>query len=136
MSDSAKQTNANGLWIDVEFCTGCFACEAACRQEHDLGPTEYGIKVVEQVLNDGQTFNCVPIPTDICDLCVKRVHQERKRPACVHHCMAQVMEYGPLDSLLELMKRRPRSVIWSPKPRPRKRPYDDVKEQMRSVRTL
>ena len=55
--------SVNGLWIDIEFCTGCFACETACRQENDLGPKEYGIKVFEQILNDGQTFNYVPIPT-------------------------------------------------------------------------
>ena len=121
-------TGKNGLWIDIEFCTGCMACEAACRQELDLGPTEYGIKVFEQLLNDGQTFNYVPIPTDRCNLCAARVHKEGKRPACVHHCMAQVMEYGPLESLIEHMKRRPRSVIWSPVPRPSQRPYHDLEQ--------
>jgi len=120
-----------GLWIDVEFCTGCMACEAACRQELDLGPNEYGIKVYEQLLNEGQTFNYVPIPTDLCDLCARRVHKEGKKPACVHHCMAMVMEHGPLEALIERMKARPRSVLWSPKPRAKQRPYEEFAAQAR-----
>jgi Fe-S-cluster-containing dehydrogenase component len=32
--------------IDLERCTGCKSCEAACKQEHRLGPGEYRNKVV------------------------------------------------------------------------------------------
>ncbi len=116
-----------GLWIDIEFCTGCLACEAACRQEHGFSPEEFGIKVLEQVLNGGRTFNYVPIPTDLCDLCARRTGVENKAPACVHHCMAQVMRFGPVEELALHMKDKPRSVIWAPRPRPTgRRPFDAV----------
>ena len=34
------------LMIDLERCTGCKSCEAACKTEHRLGPGEYRNKVV------------------------------------------------------------------------------------------
>ena len=102
-------SDVRGLWIDVEFCTGCRACEMACRQEHSLGPDEYGIKVVEQILNGGFTYDFVPIPTDICNLCAHRDDE----PACVHHCMASVMRHGKLADLTTALEERPGSVLWT-----------------------
>ena len=34
------------LMIDLERCTGCKSCEAACKSEHALGPTERHNRVV------------------------------------------------------------------------------------------
>ena len=34
------------LMIDLERCTGCKSCEAACKQENQLGPLEHRNKVV------------------------------------------------------------------------------------------
>lgn len=113
-----------GLWIDYEFCTGCKACELACQQEHGFEVDELGIQVFEQLINGGQTYNFVPIPTDLCDLCAERVGREGK-PSCVHHCMAKVMEFGPVEELVARMVDKPRSVIWAPHARPRnRRPFD------------
>ena len=38
-------------------------------------------------------WDYVPVPSDLCDLCEERVSQGKK-PACVHHCLAQCMEAG------------------------------------------
>ena len=35
----------NGLFIDYEYCTGCYACEVACKQEHNLPVGPRWIKV-------------------------------------------------------------------------------------------
>ena len=32
--------------VDLERCIGCKSCEAACKQEHGLGPGEFRNKVV------------------------------------------------------------------------------------------
>lgn len=115
---------AMGLWIDIEFCTGCRSCESACRQEHGLEPDEFGIKVTEHLLNRGQTYNFIPIPTDLCDLCADRMEGGARRPACAHSCMAHVMEYGPISELASRLANKPRSALWAPKPRPRdRRPF-------------
>ena len=34
------------LMFDLERCIGCKSCEAACKQEHGLGPGEYRNRVV------------------------------------------------------------------------------------------
>ena len=37
----------HGLLIDYEFCTGCHACEMACKVEKGLGEGEWGIKLAQ-----------------------------------------------------------------------------------------
>ena len=114
-----------GLWIDIQFCTGCKACEMACRQEHELGPDEYGIKVEEQLLNNGRTYNYIPIPTGLCDLCEERTRDRTKQPSCVHHCMADVMRSGPLTELIKHMQNKPNSVIWAPGKEQKEKPFEN-----------
>ena len=43
-------------------------------------------------------WDYVPVPSDLCDLCENRV-AEGKKPACVHHCLAQCMELVPVEEL-------------------------------------
>ena len=49
----AAKTNAkapeNGLLIDYEYCTGCYACQVACAQEHHWPAGMGGIRVQEIV---------------------------------------------------------------------------------------
>jgi len=63
------------LMIDLERCTGCKSCEAACKQEHRLGPGEYRNKViwsgsVEEPALSFLTLTC----------------QQCERPACLRAC--------------------------------------------------
>lgn len=109
-----NRMSVNGLLINVEYCSGCKACEIACRQEHNLPIDVDGIKVYEMNINKGQTFNNIPIPTNMCDLCEDRV-AKGKRPSCVQHCMAMVMEYGPVEELAKKMATKEGYVLWTPK---------------------
>ena len=47
----------------------------------------------------------VPVPTTYCDLCADRV-ERGEQPSCVLHCLAQAIEYGPLDELASKMAER------------------------------
>ena len=38
-----------GLLFDVEYCTGCFTCTVACKQENGYDADTWGIKVIEQI---------------------------------------------------------------------------------------
>ncbi|MEZ5742051.1 MAG: molybdopterin-dependent oxidoreductase, partial [Burkholderiaceae bacterium] len=63
------------LMIDLERCTGCKSCEAACKAEHGLGPGEYRNRVVwlgdtERAGLDFFTISC----------------QHCERPACLRAC--------------------------------------------------
>ena len=106
-----------GLLIDYEFCTGCFACQVACCQEHGWQAPLSGIKVMEivQDMPKGKAYlTFIPMPTELCVLCAKRTRQGLE-PACVKHCMSKSITYGKLTELAEKMSSKPRMVLWSPK---------------------
>ena len=96
-----------GLMIDNEYCTGCHSCEVACKNEKDLPLGQWGIKVLELgpwKRQDGKSweYRFVPALTADCDLCEDRV-AAGGQPSCQLHCLAQVIEYGPLDELARRM---------------------------------
>jgi len=63
------------LLIDLERCTGCRSCEAACKQEHRLGPGEHRNKVVWAA---GLEEAGLAFLTLTCQHC--------ERPACLRAC--------------------------------------------------
>ena len=106
-----------GLLIDYEFCTGCHTCELACKQEHAFGAGKIGIKVSEvgpfEIGFDKWGLDYVPLPTDLCDLCSKRV-KKGKKPACVAHCQAGVMKFAPVKELAEFMELKGKTALFVP----------------------
>ncbi len=113
MSDKKR----NGLLIDYEYCTGCQACVVACAQEYKWPAGMGGMRVIEVIQklpNDKAYLNFIPFPTESCILCAGRV-RKGERPSCVQHCMAAVIQYGPVEELAKEMEKKPRMVLWTPK---------------------
>ena len=110
-----------GLLIDYEFCTGCHTCEIACKQEHSLPEGQWGIKIIQsgpmQYAPDKWTFDYIPVPTDLCDLCRDRV-KGGLQPACVKHCQSGVMKYGTTKELSEYMELKSKTVLFAPEVEP------------------
>ena len=96
-----------GLFIDYQYCSGCHACEVACKTEHNFPRGDFGIKLLQdgpRQSSDGiWEFDYIPVPTHLCDLCARRTSMG-KLPSCVHHCQAGVMVYGPVEELAEKAK--------------------------------
>ena len=115
--------DAMGLLIDYEYCTGCQSCEVTCKEEHNYPVGKWGIRVLEEgpwEIEDGTgvfDFNYIPVPTDLCDLCAGRTAQGRE-PMCVHHCLANVITYGPLGELAQKMNEKGKQVLWRPQYKP------------------
>lgn len=106
-----------GLLINYHYCTGCHTCEVACQQEHDFPVGKCGIKVTEYVYAAEKkpvAIDYLPFPTELCDLCINR-HQQGEKPACVKHCQADCMAFGPLDALVRQMETTPRTALFSPR---------------------
>ena len=105
-----------GLLYDMEFCTGCFSCTVACKQEHGYDADIWGMKVLEQIYtfpNGHVQVDNVPFPTKLCDLCVDRISSgEDDKPACVKACQAGIVYYGEAEELLEKSKELKRPAIW------------------------
>ena len=105
-----------GLLIEYEFCSGCHACEVACKQEHDYPVGTGGIHMNEihtKLANGRLRIDNVPFPTAYCDLCPSRT-AEGEAPACVKHCQAQVMYYGEIAELAEIMAEKSHCVMFTP----------------------
>jgi Fe-S-cluster-containing dehydrogenase component len=77
-------TDANtqlALMIDLERCTGCKSCEAACKQTNALGPNSYRNRVIwfdEQQAGDEASLARLDFLTVTCQQC--------ERPACLRAC--------------------------------------------------
>ena len=77
-------TDANtqlALMIDLERCTGCKSCEAACKQTNALGPNSYRNRVMwfdEQQQDDRESLPRLDFLTVTCQQC--------ERPACLRAC--------------------------------------------------
>lgn len=99
----------NGLLVDYEYCTGCHTCEMACKVEHGFGEGVWGIKLSQigpyAMGEEKWDFHYVPVPTGLCDLCEERT-DEGRWPTCVHHCQAQVIEYGDVEELAQRANKR------------------------------
>ena len=106
----------NGLLIEYEYCTGCHACEVACKQEHNYPVGMGGITVSEFVTEspDRIHIDYIPFTTRFCDLCLDRT-KGGEPPACVKHCQAICMMYGTVAELANVMEGKPRSVIFAPR---------------------
>lgn len=106
-----------GLLYDMEYCTGCFACTVACKQEHGFDADIWGKKVIEQIYtfpNGHVQVDNVPFPTRLCDLCAERIGSgEDDRPACVKACQGSIIYYGEVEDLLLEMKKLKRPVLWA-----------------------
>lgn len=107
----------NGLLFDYEFCSGCHSCEVACKEEHGFPVGKGGIKLYQdgpwEISAKKMNWNKVPVPTDLCDGCADRVARGRK-PTCMHHCLASVIEFGPVDELALKLAEKPRQVLFVP----------------------
>ena len=107
---------SKALLYDVEYCTGCFACTVACKQEHCFDADIWGKKVIEQIYtypNGHVQVDNVPFPTNLCDLCKDRIASgEDDKPACVKACQAGIIFYGEDSDLLEKSKELKRPVLW------------------------
>ena len=107
-----------GLLIDYEYCTGCHTCEMACNMEHNIPIGQWGIKIAKigpwQIEGDKWQYSYIPVPTDQCNLCGERV-AKGKPPACVHHCQANVMKFGPVGELAKEMEGKSKMVLFTPR---------------------
>ena len=107
---------SKALLYDMEYCTGCFACTVACKQEHGYDADTWGKKVLEQIYtfpNGHVQIDNVPFPTKLCDLCKERITSgEDDKPACVKACQGSIIYYGETQDMVRQAAELVRPVLW------------------------
>jgi Fe-S-cluster-containing dehydrogenase component len=108
----------NAILADMHYCTGCHACEVACKQENQHPVGISGIKIIEVIMEDVARrrvqFDYVPHFSTNCNLCAPRITAgEDTKPACVKHCGTASLHYGAIDDLVKAMAEMPRSVLYA-----------------------
>ena len=96
-----------GLVASLELCVGCFACEVACKQEHNLAEGQKGISVVTlgpYEINGELAMDFVPMATNRCDLCENRT-AAGERPFCAQICPTQALRFYSDEKILGLLRR-------------------------------
>ena len=112
------QMESEGLLIDYRYCTGCHACEVACKKEHGMESDQFGIRVFKngpfKTGKDTWQYDFVPIPTDMCDLCSGRA-AKGKEPSCVVHCQSFAIPHGPIEKLAGIAAKSPKQAMFTVK---------------------
>lgn len=103
-----KRVNGNGIAMlhDLDNCTGCFGCEAACRETNRYSYDEDWMRTERRVpfLVDGKLrqYHLVAPVLDKCSEC----YAKDPNPLCVSGCSAGALFIGSLEEMVEKAKDR------------------------------
>ena len=84
-----------GIVADLDLCTGCYACEVACKQENNVPAGIRWLKVnsIGPVELKGRArIDFVPMMTEGCKLCPHRLGRNLE-PTCVVTCPTQALRF-------------------------------------------
>ena len=103
-----------GLLVNLDRCTGCMACEAACKVANKLPPGVSWLHVIrnnpEEV--DGRlVMDHIPMPRSLkkCEECLDR---EGSPPLCAKVCMGKALIVDKVEGLVKVSQKR-RSVLFT-----------------------
>ena len=88
-----------GICINLSRCIGCYACEVACEEWHQIPlQQDARIKIVDQWEGEYPNVSEIIIPqlSKDCDFCSERV-KEGNAPICVASCPTEALVFGNLD---------------------------------------
>jgi len=94
------------MLVDLQRCSGCWTCAAACKVGNGLADKEWWLTV--KTLGNGEgidrpsgiwpdlRMSWMPIYTDKCLFCAERLAED-KEPYCSYSCPAKAITFGDID---------------------------------------
>lgn len=99
------------LLLDLDDCTGCFSCEAACRETHRYPYDEDWMRCErrEPFLVDGalRQYHLVAPVLDKCAAC----YEANPNPLCVSGCPTRALKIGSLAEMAKEAEGRHCSIF-------------------------
>ncbi|HJX03747.1 MAG TPA: oxidoreductase [Dehalococcoidia bacterium] len=107
-----------GILVDFTYCSGCHACEVACKQEHHIASGKVSGVIITELVQElpGNKLDITYLPffTKVCFFCAPRV-KEGKLPACVKHCMANCLKFGRAEELAKEVPQKGKRMLYTMK---------------------
>lgn len=104
------------LYVDINRCTGCHACEVACRQEYgdSLGKCRIRLITTKSQKIDGRWHvYFFPVVSEECTGCGSLLKKGDK-PACIAACPTEAIKYSEDEELTRIItKGKPVSILRS-----------------------
>ncbi len=90
------------ILLDLDTCTGCYACQTACREVNQYGYDEQWMQVVRRdpYFVDGKLrmYHLIAPSLDKCQGCY---YLEEKKPLCTKACASDALFVGPLEEMMQ-----------------------------------
>ncbi|MDR1183354.1 MAG: hypothetical protein LBK67_00990 [Coriobacteriales bacterium] len=92
-----------GMLLDLEMCSGCYACQTACREVNHYSYDEQWMQTVRRdpYFVDGKLrmYHLLAPSLDKCQDCY---FAEEKTPLCAKVCSSDALFIGPVEELLKI----------------------------------
>lgn len=102
------------ILVHYDYCSGCQSCLVSCKKEKQFDSEPYGVTLLQNgpydLGDDNWEWDNIPSFTDRCDMCVERIDKGEK-PPCVIHCLANCIEIGPFEDLVNSMSQKEKKVF-------------------------
>lgn len=110
-----QETKKVGMLLNPTRCTGCFSCQAACREVNHYSYDEQWLQVVRRdpyyVDGELRQYHLLAPSLDKCAAC----YEKNPSPLCTRVCTGSALFVAPVESLLEIMDDNGRQgVLYTP----------------------
>jgi Fe-S-cluster-containing dehydrogenase component len=110
----ATENGRVGMLVDLNRCTGCYSCQAACRQVNGFSYDEKWLKVIRQNPEpiDGKLRMIhlpVPLALEKCAECIAR----ESPPLCSKVCLGNALFVAPVEKLVPMLEKK-HTMLFTP----------------------